>query len=181
MLSVRMNDVAARSLSSVGGLGCALPLELLAPGLRELVDEGVVLRGDVLTFAKYADESAAAPERFANLTWWECSVSSFHLEDAVPVRVDLLDDGEPVISEANQVLMLRHGLGFAEQVVRLAGELENPVPVRCVVAANSTNGTFRFHRARRGEAWLNTDLDGYMQEKVIAVDSGPSSLGGKPW
>ena len=49
-----------------------------------------------------------------------------------------------MISEDDQVLMLCHGLGFA---------------VRCVVAANSTNGTFRFHRARPGESWLVADLD----------------------
>lgn len=146
-----------------------------------MVKEGVVLRGDVLTFASHADEAGGAPGQFADLTLWECSVSSFHLDDVVPVRVGSLDDGEPVIGEADQVLMLRHGLGFAYEVVRLVGELPEPVPVRCVVGANSTGGTFRFHRARPGESWLAADLDAYRQEKIIVVDSGPSSLGGTPW
>ncbi|ONF73398.1 hypothetical protein [Amycolatopsis keratiniphila] len=56
-----------------------------------------------------------------------------------------------------------------------------PVPVRCVVGANSTNGTFRFHRARPGESWLHDDLDAYRMEKLITVDRGPATLGGTPW
>jgi hypothetical protein len=86
-----------------------------------------------------------------------------------------------VISEDDQVLMLRHGLGFALEIVRLVNELAEPVAVRCIVSTNSANGTFRFHRARRGESWLTADLDSYSLEKLVVVDSGPSSLGGTPW
>ena len=181
MLSVRMNDVAATSLGAVMGVRGALPPELLAPELRDLLAEGVVGRGEALVFAVHAGKADGAPGSFANLTLWECSVSGCHLDDVVPVEVGRLDDGEPVIDEADQVLMLRHGLGFALEVVRLVNALAEPVPVRCIVGANSTNGTFRFHRARPGEAWLAMDLDAYSQEKIIAVDSGPSTLGGTPW
>jgi len=180
VLSVRMNDVAVRALGAAG-LGGALSRDLLAPELRELVAEGVVRRGEALVFAMHAGKVDRAPGNFPNLTLWECSVSSFHLDDVVPVAVGRLDDGEPVIGESDQVLMLRHGLGFALEVVRLVNALDDPMPVCCIVGANSTNGTFRFHRARPGEAWLNADLDAYRFEKVIAVDSGPTSLGGKPW
>ncbi|NUP53552.1 MAG: hypothetical protein HOW97_40455 [Catenulispora sp.] len=169
-----MNDAAARSLSAAGGDGAALSPQLLASGLQDMIAQGVVLRGDVLTFASHADEAEAAPGRFADLTLWECSASSFHLDDVVPVQVGHLDDGEPVIGEADQVLMLRHGLGFAYEVVRLVGELPVPVPVRCVIGADSTGGTFRFHRARLGESWLAADLDAYRRQKIIAVDSGPT-------
>jgi hypothetical protein len=176
-----MNDVAVRSLGAVAGVGCAVPPQVLAPELRGLVAAGVVRRGEALVFAMHAGKVDGAPGSFADLTLWECSVSSFHLDDVVPVAVGRLDDGEPVIGEADQVLMLRHGLGFALEVVRLVGALADPVPVRCIIGANSTNGTFRFHRARPGETWLGADLDAYSQEKIIVVDCGPSSLGGEPW
>ncbi|MEO6090209.1 MAG: hypothetical protein ABIQ18_44600, partial [Umezawaea sp.] len=138
--------------------------------------EGVAQLGEALVFARHAD---LAPQ--ADLTSWECSVSSFHLDDVVPIQLGRQADGEPVIGEADQVLLLRHGWGFGLEIVRLVRELPGAVAVRCIVSANSTNGTFRFHRARRGESWLGPDLDDYAPEKVIVVDSGPSTLGGTPW
>ncbi|WP_239154237.1 hypothetical protein [Amycolatopsis sp. FDAARGOS 1241] len=155
--------------------------------LRETLNEGVVRRGEVLLFAGYSGWADEPPGRFSDLTGWECFVSSFHLEDAVPVKVRSSADGEPVISEEDQALMLRHGLGFALEVVRLVNGLDEPVAVRCIIATNTTNGTFRFHRARPGEpSWQATnDLDSYAREwpaqKLIVVDSGPASLGGTPW
>ncbi|WP_231114615.1 hypothetical protein [Lentzea aerocolonigenes] len=86
-----------------------------------------------------------------------------------------------MISEAGQVVMLRHGLGLALEVVRLVRALPEPVAVRCIVSANSTNGTFRFHRARPGESWLGPDVDDYSGDKLIVVDSGSASIGGTPW
>lgn len=103
----------------------------------------------------------------------------------MPIKVESSADGEPVISEEDQALMLRHGLGFALEVVRLVNELDEPVAVRCIIATNTTNGMFRFHRARPGESWLTADLDSYSRgwpiQKQIVVDSGPASLGGTPW
>lgn len=83
--------------------------------------------------------------------------------------------------EADQVVMLRHGWGFALAVARLVRALPEPVAVRCIVGVNSTNGTFKFHQARRGESWLSPDVDTYSLDKMIVVDSGPASLGGTPW
>ncbi|MFC4858588.1 hypothetical protein [Actinophytocola glycyrrhizae] len=167
VLSVRMNDAAA------GTLGPRPLVAELTPRLRALVAEGVVLRGEVLVFAGHADRADTADR--TDLTGWECTVSSFHLDDVVPVRVGHLDSRQPVVSEADQLLMLRHGVGFALEIVRLVRELPESVAVRCIVSANSTNGTFRFHRIRSGESWLQADLDGYRSEKVVVVDGGPSS------
>ena len=138
---VGANERCGGQGSEGAGLGGALSRDLLAPELRELVAEGVVRRGEALVFAMHAGKVDGAPGNFPNLTLWECSVSSFHLDYVVPVAVGRSDDGEPVIGEADQVLMLRHGLGFALEVVRLVSALEDPVPVCCIVGANSTNGT----------------------------------------
>jgi len=171
-----MNEVAVRALGPAGSTAAVPPAEL-APDLRELIREGVVRRGEVLLFAGYSGWAAEPPGTFADLTGWECFVSSFHLDEVVPVEVGSAQDGTPMISEDDQVLMLRHGLGFACEVVRLVRELAEPVAVRCIVGANSTNGTFRFHRVRPGESWLAADLDAYAREKLIAVDSGPVGPG----
>jgi hypothetical protein len=175
-----MNELAVAALGQAGP-EVAVPVAELAPQLRELVAEGVVRHGAALAFARHADQVEAPRSGGPDLTGWECATSSFHLDDVVPVHVGSLGDGEPVISEADQVLMLRHGLGFALEVVRLVRALPEPVAVRCIVGANSTNGTFRFHRARRDESWLNPDVDAYSLDKLIVVDSGPPSLGGTPW
>nr|WP_246481594.1 hypothetical protein [Amycolatopsis umgeniensis] len=153
-----------------------MPVARLAPGLREIIAEGIVLTGEVITLGDIPAWAGQPPGRYADLTAWEGFVSGFHLEDHLPIEVGSSPDGAPVISEADQVLMLRHGLGFALEIARTA-----PVPIRCVVATNSTNGTFRFHRARPGESWLGADLDSYRGDKAIVVDRGPATLGGTPW
>lgn len=175
-----MNEVAIEALGQAELAG-AVPAAELAPELRELVAGGIVWHGPALAFARDAAHTQAPRSGAPDLTGWECATSSFHLDDVVPVHVGSLADGEPVINEADQVLMLRHGLGFAFEVVRLVHTMPEPVAVRCIVGANSTNGTFRFHRARRGESWLNPDIDEYLLDKMIVVDSGPASLGGTPW
>jgi hypothetical protein len=180
VLNIRMNELAFRALGQAG-LRDAVPASELAPELRKLVADGVVQHGAALAFAKHARHTQAPRSGEPDLTAWECATSSFHLDDMVPVHLGSLTDGEPVISEANQVLMLRHGWGFALEVIRLVRALPEPVAVRCVVGANSTNGTFRFHRARRGQSWLDPDVDAYSLDKLIVVDSGPSSVGGTPW
>ncbi|MBK1789199.1 hypothetical protein JHE00_33115 [Prauserella sp. ASG 168] len=173
-----MNEVAVRALGHAG-LRDAEPPAKLAPGLREILADGLACRRDVLVFGAYSGWAGEPPGSQGDLTGWECFVSSLHLDDLVPVEIGSLDDGEPVIDEENQVVLLRHGLGFALEVARLAGEMS--MAVRCIVATNSTNGTFRFHRARAGESWLGADLDVNSREKLIVVDSGPASLGGTPW
>ncbi|QFU89840.1 hypothetical protein [Amycolatopsis sp. YIM 10] len=178
MLNVRINDRAYRALGSAG-LPSVTPSELAA-GLRELLTWGIDRRGDVLAFGGYSGWAGEPPGGYEDLTGWECAVTSFHLEDRVPVHVDVVD-AVPVISEQDQLVLLRQGTRFAMEVVRLAGALADPVPVRCIVSANSTNGTFRFHRARTGESLLAPDLDTYTEDKIVTVDSGPASLGGTPW
>ncbi|MEU8417637.1 hypothetical protein AB0C24_33020 [Amycolatopsis japonica] len=107
VLDIRFNDLAAAAL----GPADALPLDRLAPGLREMIADGVVLTGEVLSLGEIPDWAGRPPGKQADLTGWECFVSGFHLEDHLPIEAGSLPDGEPVISEADQVLMLRHGLG----------------------------------------------------------------------
>ena len=45
--------------------------------------------------------------------------------------------------------------------------------MRCIIAVNDTNGTFRFHQIRPGESWNSPDLDAHREDKMIVVDIEP--------
>ncbi|MFJ9456273.1 hypothetical protein ACIRST_14430 [Kitasatospora sp. NPDC101447] len=92
------------------------------------------------------------------------------------MTVDVLADGEPVIAEADQRLLLAQGLTLALHICHLGRSTEPPLQIRCIVSAGTTNGTFRFHRIRTGQRWHHPNLDGYTLEKMIVIDTGsPSS------
>lgn len=173
VLSLRMNDSAADTVGVLHGLR---PIELpggLSSGLRERAAQGIVRRGQVLTWASSVGDAAGAPSFFKDLTAWECSDSSFHLEDVVPVDVATIDDA-PVITQDAQRILLLHGVAFTLEFSRLVYALDQPSPVRCILGANETNATFRFHQIRPGESWNLPDLDSYRLDKMIVMDIEPA-------
>ncbi|MBX6383203.1 MAG: hypothetical protein IRZ07_09560 [Microbispora sp.] len=150
-----MNDSVVRLLGVLNGPATLEPPGGLAPGLQERIERGIVRRGQVLARADSVGKAEGAPSFFRDLTAWECADSSFHLEDFVPVEVATVDDA-PFIAEDDQRILLLHGLAFARRFCRLVYALDPPSPVRCIIGANETNATFRFHllvrprgRARR--------------------------------
>jgi hypothetical protein len=167
-----MNDSATRLLDAVSGLAGLCPSGGLTPELRERLERGIVQRGDVLVRSGSVGNAANAPSIFPDLTGWECADSSFHLEDYVSVTVDTVDD-EPRISEPDQRILLQQGIAAALHLRRPVYELDKPMPVRCIVSANETNATFRFHQIRPGESWNNPNLDAYLLEKVVVLDISP--------
>ena len=173
MLSIQMNDAAARLLGAHDGLLPVPPPDGLTAGLEEILKRGIVRRERVLTWTGSAGGAAGAPSFFPDLTAWECSDSSFHLEDAVPVDVVTVDDA-PVVSEAAQRTLLIQGFGFGIRFARLVRDLDEPGPVRCIIGANDTNATFRFHQIRPGESWNHPDLDSYELDKLIVIDVVPT-------
>jgi hypothetical protein len=194
-----MNDAAAAMLGVPSGSMLLQPPGGLAAGLRERAARGIVRRGSVLTWARSAGPAgpAAGPAGAAgaaepawsagptaaggasplatDLTGWECADSSFHLEDAVPVDVPAID-GVPALSEDHQRVLLLQGLAFALEFSRLVYALDPPSPVRCILSANETNATFRFHQIRPGESWNAPDLDGYRFEKMVVIDIEPAPV-----
>ncbi|MCH0542014.1 hypothetical protein I3F58_21105 [Streptomyces sp. MUM 203J] len=171
MLSLTMNDAAAEILAPVGATVLAPPGGL-APRLRALLAEGITRQGDVLTWASSGNANGA-PSFFRDLTAWECADSSFHLEDLVPVDIQIIDDA-PQISEDDQRILLLHGIAFAVEFRQLVTRLDRPGPVRCIVGANETNATFRFHQIRAGESWHDPDLDSYRMSKMAVIDLRPA-------
>jgi hypothetical protein len=180
LLVFSMNDTAAAALRFgteplYGGVE-------LSEELREIVDAGLTVREGAVLFAGFhetlpakAGQVASAIERMGwhDLTGYECQHNSFHLEDDSMRQGDVNEDGVPRISEADQVTLLRRGLLVAKHVCDLARNLAEPVPVRCIIGAGETNGTFRFHRLRDGEHWISSDLDAFRLEKIVLADSWP--------
>jgi hypothetical protein len=177
VLTLKLNDAAVQSLGLTNGLQLKVPGDDLSVGLQRRMDRGISRRGAVLTWADSAGAAAGAPSIFNDLTAWECADSSFHIEDFVPVDVAVVDDA-PLISDADQRLLLIHGVAFAFQFSRLVYALVPPSPVRCIIGANDTNATFRFHQVRQGEQWNPSDLDSYRQDKMIVLDIEPDTSRG---
>ncbi|OKI26836.1 hypothetical protein [Streptomyces sp. CB03911] len=174
MLSLMMNDAAAELLGVFGGLAAGEPPGGLASGLRAHAAQGLARRGQALTWGSSAGNAAGAPFIGNDLTAWECSDSSFHLEDFVPVGVLTVDDA-PVISNNDQRILLTQGVAFALEFSRLVHALDPPAPVRCIVGANETSATFRFHQIRPGDSWNVPDLDSYRLDKMVVVDIAPAT------
>ncbi|WP_187452000.1 hypothetical protein [Streptomyces parvus] len=42
--------------------------------------------------------------------------------------------------------------------------------MRCIIGANDTNATFRFHQSRPGESWNHPDLDSYQMDRMVLID-----------
>ncbi len=79
--------------------------------------------GPALVFARCATRAHAPHTATEDLTAWERATNEIHLDGAVPVDIGPLEDDELVIGEADQVLVLRHGLGFALEDARLVRAL----------------------------------------------------------
>ena len=175
-----MNDAAATALCR-----SAVPLDggtRLGGDLQAIVAAGLIVREGALLFARFVQQNPVSPGGVARaiermgwrtLTAYECQRNSFHLEDESMQTGELNEDGVPRISEPDQVTLLRRGLVIAWQVSSLAREMVTPVPVRSIIGANETNGNFRFHQVRDGEQWHSDDLDKFLYDKIVIVDSRP--------
>ncbi|MFD3745963.1 hypothetical protein [Nocardia sp. NPDC058633] len=168
VLTVTMNDRTTKLLGLRDGFGGLDPEEGLSSGLRTWVDRGIGCRGEVVCWAPVPAHADDAPGRSFDLIGWECFHTLFHLEDFVPVDSTYAEG--PIIGVDAQRTLLRQGIALAREVGRLAGELSTPLPLRCIVAIDETNGTFRFHRIRPNESWLLDDLDSYDRGCVVVID-----------
>jgi hypothetical protein len=173
-----MNNDAADGLGllvDAKALGCDPDL---GHDLWGVLSRGLIRNGPALIFAVndrgLPNATTGAGEVMARMGWdatrFECNTNSFHLDDHAPVTVTDVDD-EPYIGPEDRVVMLRLGLKVAHAVSRLARALPEPVPVRCIISAGPTNGTFRFHQLRHGESLIMDDLDAYGEEMIVVVDA----------
>ncbi|MFF3671330.1 hypothetical protein [Microtetraspora malaysiensis] len=177
MITIRMNDAAADALGfpsqddlRLAGIDAADVQRLLITGGIERNDHGVLFVPG-LSF-----ESSDPLHHHVDLTGAECSANSWHLEDHPDVHVTIDDNAVPHIGHDHQIHMLRQGVVLSGIVHALSRRLPDRPPVRCITAANATNGTFRFHQIRPGEDWAAVDdLDRYTNEMIVVIDASPPS------
>ncbi|WP_433114983.1 hypothetical protein [Micromonospora sp. CA-246542] len=183
MLTIRMNEAGATALQPLAATELPTLCDALDQDLQNLLAWGLTDNEGALIFTAHKDRWPAAPASasdavakmgWQDLTGYECNYNSFHLEDYAPVQVTIRDDGQPQISTDDQGVLLRLGMVVADAVLRLVRALPRPTAVRCIILANDTNGTFRFHRIRPGEDWIDLeDLERYPREMTVVVDNQP--------
>lgn len=169
VIGMRLNEAAARGLGyqpfgAIPGLdevdAGELAVRMATAGLARDERGGLIVPG--LSFN--------VPD-FAELTYRETQRNSWHLDDHPAIHVDLDDEGAPHISYEHQLHMLKQGVLLSRVVLDLADRLPDRPPICCITSTNDTNGIFRFHQLRPGEAWLRDDLDQYAQEMLIVIES----------
>ncbi|MGW1449682.1 hypothetical protein ACWCO3_15550 [Micromonospora sp. NPDC002411] len=179
MLTIRMNEAAATALRPL--TGSDVPTGTLDQDLEDRLAQGLTDNEGALIFTTHVGQWPAAPASasaalvtmgWRDLTGYECNYNSFHLQDHAPVQATILDDGQPQISDDDRLVLLRLGMAVAAAVLRLVRTQAHPTAVRCIVLVNDTNGTFRFHRIRPDESWIDLDdLERYPREMTVVIDS----------
>jgi hypothetical protein len=167
VITVRLNEAAARALGFPFGAGAdpgELGRRLVTGGLARDGRGGLVVPG--LSF-KVPD--------FPDLTFRESQRNCWHLDDHPDIHAEVDGEGTPHIDHDDQVLMLRHGLALSLIVGELARALPDRPATCCIIGANDTNGTFRFHQLRPGERWIGEDLDLYLDDMLIVIEDQPSA------
>jgi hypothetical protein len=122
VLTISMNEAAASALHPLVITDPAARAAEFDEDLRDKLAQGLFPDEDALVFAGHLP-TGSARTAWPDLTGYECHVNGFHLEDHAPVRVAVLDDGQPSIGNDDQVVLLRLGMAVAEHVFGLVRAL----------------------------------------------------------
>ena len=181
MLTIRMNEAAATALQPLTATLMPTVSDALGQDLQDMLAKGLTDNEGALILTAHVGGWPAAPAsvsaaiakmNWQDLTGYECAYNSFHLEGYVPVQVTHLDEGRPQISTEDQVVLLRRGMVVADAVLRLVRALPQPTAVRCIILANDACATFRFHRIRPGEDWIDlAEMERCPGEMTVVIDS----------
>jgi hypothetical protein len=126
--------------------------QLLAQGFTEF--SGAI----IFTAARNIGESVE-PTNFPDLTGFECFVNHIHVEDQFD---------PPLL---NEIALLKQGIAFAvETETRLRSEFPGN-HFKIIVASTKDGYGVRFHLSRAGEQWLTSDLDSYVKEAILVLET----------
>jgi hypothetical protein len=122
--------------------------------LRALLGSGLVNEsGCLFVAALRATSPSFELDAFPDRTGAECFVNHVHVDDLIP---GLARDDQ-----------LRHGVVLGIELCRIA----TPHSVRVIVSQGEDGAVVRLHVRRAGERWICDDLDRYVDERVIVIDS----------
>jgi hypothetical protein len=142
---MRMNTALKKQLSVMTGTG-ALPRadeRAFARGFRREGDCCLLI--DWVTNVERSD--------FQDNTSYECFMNSIH-------ACDFCDGGE-----------LHHALGFVRRLFDEWRAFGDTRPLRVIVSNPGDDAVGKWHVVRAGESWLDDNLEGYLLEGVLEIDS----------
>lgn len=164
MIAIRANDAAARALgfafdhedADVEPLGSRIQ----AAGLARDEAGGLYVPGVSLEVDGGSD-----------LTDREVERNTWHLED----HPDIHPETDGRLGAKAQVQMLKQGIALARVVRELAEQLPDRPATCCVTAVNESKGTFCFYELRDGENWLDSNVNAYPNDLIIAIEARPAT------
>lgn len=118
-----------------------------------------MIEGAILLKTQEKVAKSVKPDNFPDLTGYECFVNHVHIEDYL--------SGAKPGSDA----LLEQGLAFANKIVEELSSLFPEKQFKAIVTANKSGCSVRFHLIRRGENWLSDDLDKYVQEAILVLET----------
>jgi hypothetical protein len=101
------------------------------------------------------------PDNFPDLTGYECFVNHVHIEDYLR--------GAELGSNA----LLKQGILFAYKIIEEFSSSFPDKSFKVIVAINESGCALRFHLIRSGENWLSDDLEIYVQEAILVLETSP--------
>jgi hypothetical protein len=134
--------------------------DTVPPGFRRLVDEGFgQVAGHVCWRARASDRDTVDVTPFHDSTGFECAVNSLHVEDYLEPQPG---------GHALAPIAITCARWLASQLRQSVAD-----PCRIIVNVRPADGTstLRFHKVRAGESWLADDLEGYLDEAVLVLDT----------
>jgi hypothetical protein len=119
---------------------------VLSPELSRVLAEGFVEENGCVLLATEARDSPAARTVAQDETGYECFINHLHVKN------------------------LAEALEFAR---RLNGALVRTFTdgFIVIVSFDGIEATVRFHKHRKGQTWLNNNLEGYLEEGIAVFDS----------
>jgi len=118
----------------------------LSPALSSVLVAGFVEKEGCVLLASKAHNSGVARDAAQDDTGYECFINHLHVKN------------------------LAEALEFARRLKRALAERFTHVFV-VIVSFDGRDATVRFHKLRAGQAWLDKNLEGYLQEGIAVLDS----------
>ena len=141
-----------KGLLTPGEVHNAFERDPITPELCNYVSQGVVFEhGCAFLRALWAGDPSFRLDRFPDLTGAECFVNHVHLAD---------------LGIAASKEQLCESVALAGAIARLG----RPERLRFIISLKDAECVWRFHRRRRGERWLDDDLESYREEALLVID-----------
>lgn len=127
-------------------------LKMLPDSLTSIINEGFIENEKGLFFRKFYLKSRVTNlDQIPDKTGCECFVNKIHI-----------DDYSKTISESFEI-----AVSFS---LRLLETISRPL-IRTIISFDDVSCVFRFHVIRADETWLSDNLELYLEDGILVIDS----------